>query len=183
LAEIGEAHSSTRGDVARDLNLGAGGLVRYCRTCGAMEVADMRSVRPSRRIMLACFVSVLTIVPAIASDNSNSSLEVFALLEKAGSKPISDTPPPPINFRTKPPSLQVLQAQLTADESILLNEQQALMQANLQLSFWQAQGPDPTGLTDPNVPQWQQTVASTQKTLNTVQAHINSLTAQIAAAK
>jgi hypothetical protein len=139
-----------------------------------MEIADMR---------VACLVSVLIVAPAVASDNSNSSLEVFALLEKAGSKPISDTPPPPINIRTKPPSLQVLQAQLAADESILLNEQQALAQANLQLSFWQAQGPDKDGLVDPNVPQWQQTVASTQNTLNTVQAQINSLTAQIAAAK
>jgi hypothetical protein len=139
-----------------------------------MEIADMR---------VACLVSVLIVAPAVASDNSKSSLEVFALLEKAGSKPISDTPPPPINFRTKPPSLQVLQAQLAADESILLNEQQALAQANLQLSFWQAQGPDKDGLADPNVPQWQQTVASTQSTLNTVQAQINSLTAQIAAAK
>lgn len=143
----------------------------------------MRAVRPSIRWTLACFVSVVTIAPAIASDNSNSSLEVFALLEQAGSTPISDTPPPPINIRTKPPSLQVLQAQLASDEALLLNEQQALYQANLQLSFWLAQPPDPSGLTDPNVPQWRQNVASTQNTLNTVQAQINRLTAQIAAAK
>jgi hypothetical protein len=139
-----------------------------------MELADMRAV--------ACFVSVLIIAPAVASDNSNSSLDVFALLEKAGSAPISDTPPPPINIRTKPPSLQTLQAQLASNQQLLLNEAQSLYQAQLQLSFWLAQPPDPSGLEDPNVPQWQQAVNSTQNTLNAVQAQINSLTAQIAAA-
>jgi len=131
---------------------------------------------------VACFVSVLIIAPAVASDNSNSSLDVFALLEKAGSAPISDTPPPPINIRTKPPSLQTLQAQLASNQQLLLNEAQSLYQAQLQLSFWLAQPPDPSGLEDPNVPQWQQAVNSTQNTLNAVQAQINSLTAQIAAA-
>jgi hypothetical protein len=148
-----------------------------------MEVADMRAVKPSTRWTLACWVAVVNVAPTMASDNSNSSLEVFALLEQAGSAPISDKPPPPINLRTKPPSRQVLQAQLAADEALLLNEQQALNQANLQLSFWLAQPPDPTGLTDPNVPQWKQAVASAQNTLNTLQAQISRLTAQIAAAK
>jgi hypothetical protein len=147
-----------------------------------MEIADMRAVRTSGPRTLACFVSLLTIAPAIASDNSNSSLEVIALLEQAGSAPISDTPPPPINIRTKPPSLQLLQAQLASDQQLILNEQQSLHQAQLQLSFWLAQPPDPSGLEDPNVPQWQQAVNSTQNTLNAVQAQINSLTAQIAAA-
>jgi hypothetical protein len=148
-----------------------------------MEIADMRAVRPSRRSTLACFVSVLTIGPAIASDNSNSSLEVFALLQQAGSAPISDTPPPPINIRPKPPSLQMLQSQLAADQALILNEEQSLNQAKLQLSFWLAQPKDPSGLEDPNVPQWQQAVESSQNTLNTVQAQINGLTAQIAAVK
>jgi hypothetical protein len=143
----------------------------------------MRAIRPSRRSTLACFVAVLTIAPALASDNSNSSLDVFVLLEKAGSAPISDSPPPPINIRTKPPSLQTLQSQLAADQLLILNEQQTLYQANLQLDFWLAQPKDPSGLEDPNVPQWQQAVASTQNTLNTVQAQIDRLTAQIAAAK
>ena len=120
--------------------------------------------------------------PVVASDNSNSSLEVIALLEQAHSKPINHTLPP-INIRTKPPSLQMLQAQLAADQAVLLNETQALTQALLQLNFWLAQPKDPSGLDDPNVAQWQQAVNSTQNTLNTVQAHINSLTAQIAAAK
>ena len=132
---------------------------------------------------VACFVSVLIIAPAVASDNSNSSLDVFALLEKAGSAPISDTPPPPINIRTKPPSLQTLQAQLASNQQLLLNEAQSLYQAQLQLSFWLAQPPDPSGLEDPNVPQWQQAVMSAQNTLNAVQARINQLTAQIAAAE
>jgi hypothetical protein len=132
---------------------------------------------------MACFVSVLIIAPAIASDNSNSSLDVFALLEQAGSAPISDTPPPPINIRTKPPSLQMLQAQLAADQELILDEEQSLYQAQLQLNFWLAQPKDPSGLEDPNVPQWQQAVESSQNTLNTIQAQINRLTAQIAAAK
>jgi hypothetical protein len=148
-----------------------------------METADMRTVRASRGTFLACIVLLLTIAPVIASDNSNSSLEVFALLEKAGSKPISDTPPPPINFRTKPPSLQMLQAQLANAEALLLNEQLALSQAQQQLDFWLAQPNDSSGVADPNVPQWQASVKSTQNTLNTVQGQINRLTAQIAAAK
>jgi hypothetical protein len=131
---------------------------------------------------LACIVSLVIITPALASDNSNSSLEVFALLQQAGSAPISETPPPPINIRTKPPTLAALQAQLAADQLLILDEQQVLQQAQLQLSFWEAQPPDPSGLEDPNVPQWQQTVNSTQKTLNTIQAQVNSLNAQIAAA-
>jgi|HubBroStandDraft_1064217.scaffolds.fasta_scaffold573711_1 hypothetical protein len=143
----------------------------------------MRAVRPSRRSTLACLVAVLTIAPAIASDNSNSSLDVFALLEQAGSAPISDTPPPPIIIRTKPPSLQTLQAQLAADQELILDQEQSLYQAQLQLNFWLAQPKDPSGLEDPNVPQWQEAVESTQNTLNTVQAQIDSLTAQIAAAK
>jgi hypothetical protein len=141
-----------------------------------MEKADMRRT-------LACFVAVLTIAPAMASDNSSSSLEVIALLENAGSVPISATPPPPINIRPRPPTLQVLQAQLAADQELIYNEELALYQAQLQLNFWLAQPPDPSGLEDPNVPQWQQAVESAQNTLNTVQAQVNRLTAQIAAAR
>jgi hypothetical protein len=135
------------------------------------------------RSTLVGFVAVLMIAPAMASDNSSSSLEVIALLENAGSVPISDTPPPPINIRPRPPSLQALQAQLAADQELIYDEEQALYQAQLQLNFWLAQPPDPSGLEDPNVPQWQQAVESTQNTLNTVQAQINRLTAQIAAAR
>ena len=135
------------------------------------------------RRTLACFVAVLTIAPAMASDNSSSSLEVIALLENAGSVPISAAPPPPINIRPRPPTLQVLQAQLAADQELIYNEELALYQAQLQLNFWLAQPPDPSGLEDPNVPQWQQAVESAQNTLNTVQAQVNRLTAQIAAAR
>jgi hypothetical protein len=134
-------------------------------------------------LRLACFVSLLIITPALASDNSNSSLEVFALLQQAGSAPISDTPPPPINIKPKPPALEALQAQLAADQLLILDEEQALYQAQLQLNFWLAAPPDPSGLDDPNVPQWQQTVESTQNTLNTLQAQVNRLNAQIAAAQ
>jgi hypothetical protein len=140
----------------------------------------MRAVRPSRRSTLACLVSVLIITPAIASDNSNSSLEVFDLLD---STPISDTPPPPIIIRTKPPSLEMLQAQLASDQELVYEQEQSLYQAQLQLNFWLAQPPDPSGLEDPNVSQWQEAVESNQNLLNTVQAQIDSLTAQIAAAK
>jgi hypothetical protein len=135
------------------------------------------------RSSLACFVAVLAIAPAMASDNSSSSLEVIALLENAGSRPISDTPPPPINIRTPRPSLQMLQAQLAADQALVLDEAQALYQANMQLDFWLAAPPDPEGLSNPNVPQWQRAVASAQKTLNATQGQINRLTAQIAAAR
>jgi hypothetical protein len=148
-----------------------------------MEIAHMRAIASPKRRMLACLVAALTIAPAMASDNSNSSLEVFALLEQAGSAPISNTPPPPINIRPARPSLEVLQAQLAADQVVLLDQEQGLYQAQLQLNFWIAQPPDPSGLEDPNVAQWQETVESGQKTLNTIQAQINSLNAQIAAAK
>jgi len=140
----------------------------------------MHSVRVSRRITLACFVSVLAIAPVIASDNSESSLEVFDLLD---SIPISDSPPPPIIIRTKPPSLQMLLAQLASDQELVYNQQLSLDQAVQQLNFWLAQPKDPSGLEDPNVPQWQQAVASTQNLVDTVQAQINRLTAQIAAAQ
>src|SRR5580698_3218500 len=103
-----------------------------------MEKADMRRT-------LAWFVAMLTIAPAMASDNSSSSLEVIALLENAGSVPISAAPPPPINIRPRPPTLQVLQAQLAADQELIYNEELALYQAQLQLNFWLAQPPDPSG--------------------------------------
>src|SRR5580698_276220 len=99
-----------------------------------MEPRDPRALRPSSRAV-ACCIALLMTGPVVASDNSNSSLEVIALLEQAHSKPINHTLPP-INIRTKPPSLQMLQAQLAADQAVLLNETQALTQALLQLNFW-----------------------------------------------
>src|ERR1700742_1883693 len=109
------------------------GLVRFCRIRASGGIADMRT--------LVCLALLPIVAPVFASDNSNSSLEVFALLEQAESAPISDTPPPPINLRSKPPTLAALQAQLAADQLLVLNYVQSLQQAQLQLSFWQAQPP------------------------------------------
>ena len=77
----------------------------------------------------------------------------------------------------------MLQAQLAADQVLVLDEAQALSQAHLQLDFWLAQPSAGPGLSDPNVPQWQRAVTSAQNTLNATQGQINRLTAQIAAAR
>ena len=133
---------------------------------------------------ISCLVALLAIAPTSASDNSKSSLEVIELLELNGSAPISYTPPPPINIRPKPPSLQVLQEQLASQQQLLMEEEQSLHNDQLQLQFWNAQPKfDPEGLESSNVANWQQAVESEQNLLNAVQAQINSLTAQIAAAK
>ncbi len=133
---------------------------------------------------LSCLVTLLAIAPSLASDNSNSTLEVIALLEANGSAPISHTPPPPIRIRPKPPSLQVLQEELASQQSLLNQEQKALDQAQLELQYWDGQPHfDPDGLEGTNITNWQAAVETDQNTLNAVQAQVNSLTAQIAAAK
>ncbi len=118
-----------------------------------------------------------------ASDNSKSTLEVFALLEAAGSRPISTPPPPPIDITPKPPSLQELEQQLAADEQVLAEQQTALTNAQSRLAFWEGtpQQPQPAEVQQINVPIWTQAVASDQHTVATVQAQINQLFAEIAA--
>jgi hypothetical protein len=152
----------------------------------AMENTGMSAVKRSRTrslLRLAGWVCLLAV--AHASDNSKSTLEVFALLAQSGSAPISYTPPPPINIRPKPPSLQVLKQQLAADQQVLADQQAGLTMAQSQLAFWQAQDAENPELSqgDTNVPIWTQAVASDQHLLATVQAQIAQLHAQIAAAQ
>ena len=84
----------------------------------AMENTDMSAVKRSRTrrlLRLSGLVWLLAITAAHASDNSKSTLEVFELLEEAGSRPISNTPPPPINITPKPLSTwQQVQAKVSA---------------------------------------------------------------------
>ena len=82
------------------------------------QAGRLRRLRGLTWLGLTCFVAI---AGAHASDNSKSSLEVFKLLAKAGSKPIGNSPPPPIVIRTKPPTLQSLKTQLATEEQ-LLNE-------------------------------------------------------------
>jgi hypothetical protein len=159
----------------------------------AMENTGVSAVRRSRTRRLPRFlvwvwlgwVCLLAVAAAHASDNSKSTLEVFALLAQSGSAPISYTPPPPINIRPKPPSLQVLKQQLAADQQVLADQQAGLTMAQSQLAFWQAQDAENPELSqgDTNVPIWTQAVASDQHLLATVQAQIAQLHAQIAAAQ
>jgi hypothetical protein len=139
-------------------------------------------MRASRAI-LAVLALALTSALCCASDNSKSTLEVFALLEAAGSSPISTTPPPPIDITPKPPSLLGLEQQLAADEQVLAEQQTALTNAQSTLAFWEGtpEQPQPAEVQQINVPIWTQAVASDQHTVATVQAQINQLFAEIAA--
>ena len=152
------------------------------------ENTDMSAIKRSRTRRLShlsCLVWLLAIVAAHASDNSKSTLEVFALLAGSGSRPISNTPPPPINIRPKPPSLQVLKQQLAADQQLLADQAAGLTQAQSMLAFWQQQDAENPVLSqgDTNVPLWTQAVASDEHTVATVQQQIAQLEAQIAAAQ
>ncbi len=153
-----------------------------------MSAVKRSRTRRSLRLLVLVrlgLVWLLAIVAAHASDNSKSTLEVFALLAQSGSRPISHTPPPPINIRPKPPSLQVLKQNLASDEQILAEQLSALTQAQSMLAFWQQQDADNPVLSqgDTNVPIWTQAVASDQGLVSTVEAHIAQLQAQIAAAQ
>jgi hypothetical protein len=144
----------------------------------------MALVLKTRWLLLLLGVWLLAIA-ANASDNSKSTLDIFAVLAKHGSHPISYTPPPPINIKPKPPSLQVLEQNLASDEQILAEQQGGLTQAQSMLAFWQQQDADNPVLSqgDTNVPLWTQAVAADQGTVSTVEAHIAQLKAQIAAAQ
>ena len=129
---------------------------------------------------LSMWALLVPISAVRASDNSVSTLEVFALLAKYTSKPIGEAPPPPIVIKPKPPSLAVLRQQLASDEQTVAEWQTALTSAQSMLAFWKTQ---PPGVAQINVPQWTQAVATDEQVLASVQAQITQLLAQIAAAE
>ena len=134
---------------------------------------------PATLPRLCALVSLLAIASAHASDNSKSTLEVFELLASAGSHPTSQTAPPPIIVRPKPPSLQLLKQELAADRQMLAEQQTGLTLAQAQLAFWQTQ---PAEVAQINVPQWTEAVAADQHLVAAAQGQIARLLAQIAAA-
>jgi hypothetical protein len=149
---------------------------------------DMSASKGSKKRSLprlSCLVWLLAVTAAHASDNSKSTLEVFKLLAQSGSRPISNTPPPPINIRQKPPSLQLLKQQLATQRQVLADQQAGLTMAQSQLAFWQEQDAENPELSqgDTNVPQWTQAVAADQHLVATVQGQVTHLLAQIAAAQ
>jgi hypothetical protein len=115
---------------------------------------------------------------AYASDNSKSSLEVFKLLAAAGSRPISDTPPPPIDITPKPPTLQTLMQNLASAQQILGEQVSGLASSQQQLAFWQTQ---PAEVAAINVPYWSQLVSTEQRTIASLEAQVARLQAQIKA--
>ena len=119
---------------------------------------------------------LLVSASAYASDNSKSSLEVFELLAAAGSRPISHTPPPPIDITPRPPALQTLMQNLASAQQILSEQMAALASSEQQLAFWQTQ---PAEVAAINVPNWTQAVSSEQRTIASLQAQVASLQAQI----
>jgi len=119
---------------------------------------------------------LLLITVADASDNSNSTLDVFQLLVEAGSRPISHTPPPAVIIRVKPPSLDQLEQQLADDYQVLAEQEPGLASAQSELNFWLTQ---PAEVADINVPQWQAAVAADQALVDRLQAEIAQLSTQI----
>jgi len=121
---------------------------------------------------------LLAFSSAYASDNSKSSLEVFQLLAAAGSHPISDTPPPPIDITPKPPTLQTLMQNLASAQQILGEQVNGLVSSQQQLAFWQAQ---PAEVAAINVPYWSQLVSAEERTIASLEARVTRLQAQIKA--
>jgi hypothetical protein len=121
---------------------------------------------------------LLAFSSAYASDNSKSSLEVFQLLAAAGSHPISDTPPPPIDITPKPPTLQTLMQNLASAQQILGEQVNGLASSQQQLAFWQAQ---PAEVAAINVPYWSQLVSAEERTIASLEARVTRLQAQIKA--
>jgi hypothetical protein len=115
---------------------------------------------------------------AYASDNSKSSLEVFALLALAGSHPISDTPPPPIVITPRPPTLQTLVQNLASTQLILSEQVAGLASSQEQLAFWQTQ---PAEVAAINVPYWTQLVSGEERTVTLLQEQVARLQAQLQA--
>lgn len=103
-----------------------------------------------------------------------------------GSSPISDTPPPPVIIRSKPPSLQALEQQLSAVQQALADQKTGLTQAQAMLAFWQAQpaaAAEAQQLTTINVPNWTHAIIADQRLVATLQAQMAQLLAQIEAAQ
>lgn len=157
-----------------------------------MSAVKRSRTRRSLRVSVLVWLGLvwLMAIAAHASDNSKSTLEVFALLAESGSRPISNTPPPPINIAPKLQSWQAVQQkisallqQIAADQQVLADQQAALPAAQSELAFWQKQDAENPVLSqgDTNVPLWTEAVASDQHLLATVQAQIAQLQAQIAA--
>jgi len=133
-------------------------------------------LRMATQASLGVLVVLLAFPSAYASDNSTSSLEVFQLLADAGSHPISDTPPPPIDITPKPPTLQTLIQNLASAQRILGEQVTGLASAQQQLTFWQTQPADVAAI---NVPYWSQLVSNEQRTIASLQAQVTRLQAQI----
>ena len=142
------------------------------------DMSGVTRLKLAIRASLGVLVVLLAFAGAYASDNSKSSLEVFQLLAAAGSRPISDTPPPPIDITPKPPSLQTLIQNLASAQQILGEQAAGLTSAQQQLAFWQTQ---PAEVAAINVPYWSQLVSSEQRTIASLQAQITRLQAQIKA--
>jgi hypothetical protein len=143
-----------------------------------IEISGVTRLNMAKRAHLGVWVVLLAFPGAYASDNSKSSLEVFQLLAAAGSRPISDTPPPPIDITPKPPTLQTLIQNLASAQQILGEQVAGLASAQQQLAFWQSQ---PAEVAAINVPYWSQLVSSEQRTIASLQAQITKLQAQIKA--
>jgi hypothetical protein len=135
-------------------------------------------LKMAKRASLGVLVLLLAYPGAYASDNSKSSLEVFQLLAAARSRPISDTPPPPIDITPKPPTLQTLIQNLASAQQILGEQVAGLASSQQQLAFWQTQ---PAEVAAINVPYWSQLVSSEQRTIASLQAQVSRLQAQIKA--
>jgi hypothetical protein len=141
-------------------------------------MAKATQVTMRERAGLGLLAVLLAISGAYASDNSNSSLEVFKLLANAGSRPISDTPPPPINLTRRPPTLQTLIQNLASAQQILAEQVAGLAASQEQLAFWQTQ---PAEVAAINVPNWTRAVTSEQRTVAMLEARVAGLEAQIKA--
>jgi len=110
-------------------------------------MSAVKRSRTRRLLRLSGLVWLLAITAAHASDNSKSTLEVFELLEEAGSRPISNTPPPPINITPKPLStwqqvqakVSALLQQVAAQQQVLAEQQAALTSAQATLAEFQGQ--------------------------------------------
>jgi hypothetical protein len=142
------------------------------------DMSGVTRLKMAKRAHLVVWVVLFAFPGAYASDNSKSSLEVFQLLAAAGSRPISDTPPPPIDITPKPPTLQRLIQNLASAQQILGEQAAGLASAQQQLAFWQTQ---PAEVAAINVPYWSQLVSSEQRTIASLQAQITRLQAQIKA--
>jgi hypothetical protein len=149
--------------------LGFFGLDRY---------GGSRRLKMRNQASLGVLAVLLAYPNAYASDNSKSSLEVFKLLAAAGSRPISDTPPPPIDITPKPPTLQTLMQNLASAQQILGEQVSGLASSQQQLAFWQTQ---PAEVAAINVPYWSQLVSTEQRTIASLEAQVARLQAQIKA--